>query len=93
MSPARLKCSRQVGRLTAQAKPVTEIANPESVRISKTNRLTRIANIKLVNRKHKYLRVVIKYGATWQILGKRNYILTFYGADSPIGGEEVCLRK
>ncbi len=71
-----------------------EIANPESVRISKTKRHTRIANIKLVNRKHEYLRVVISYGDIWQkLLGKRNYILTFYGADSPIGGEDICLRK
>lgn len=71
-----------------------EIANPESVRISKTNRLTRIANIKLVNRRHEYLRVVIRYGDVWQrLLGKRNYILTFYGADSPIGGKEACLKK
>ncbi len=71
-----------------------EIANPESVRISKTDKRTRIANIKLVNRKHEYLRVVIKYGDIWRkLLGKRNYILTFYGADSPIGGKEVCLRK
>ncbi|MCP4107395.1 MAG: hypothetical protein GY749_17930 [Desulfobacteraceae bacterium] len=30
-----------------------------------------IANIKLVNRKHEYLRVVIRYGDIWQkLLGK-----------------------
>ncbi|GEM_PF-1289860 len=71
-----------------------EIAKPESVRISKTSRRTRIANIKLANRRHEYLRVVIRYGDIWRrLLGKRNYILTFYGADSPIGGEDVCLKK
>ncbi|CAG1021504.1 hypothetical protein DOJK_01041 [Patescibacteria group bacterium] len=70
------------------------ISQPESVKISKNNASTKIANIKLSQRKHNYLRVVIRYGDTWMPwLDKRNYIVTFYGADSPIDGENVCLKK
>ena len=70
------------------------ISKPESVIKSKTNKYTQIANIKLVNRKHEYLRVVIRYRDIWnRLLGYRNYILTFYGADSPIIGEKTYDSK
>jgi len=70
------------------------LAYPESVKLSKTDKRTKIANLKLINRKHQYLRVVIRYNTIWhRLLGARNYIVTFYGADSPIDGEEVCLNK
>lgn len=70
------------------------IAQPESVKISKNRLDTKIANIKLFQRRHNYLRVVIRYASVWDsVLGRRNYITTFYGADSPIDGEDVCLKK
>lgn len=70
------------------------INQPESVKISKNRANTKIANIKLLQRKDNYLRVVIRYADTWSFsLGKRNYIVTFYGADSPIDGEDICLNK
>ena len=70
------------------------ISKPESVVISKTDKHTRIANIKLPNRKHEYLRVVIRYGGIWnRLLGARNYILTFYGAKSPIMGEKIYVSN
>lgn len=68
------------------------ISKPESVVISKTDKHTRIVNIKLVKRKHEYLRVVIRYGDIWnRLLGAKNYILTFYGA--PITGETVYVSN
>ncbi len=70
------------------------ISKPESVVISKTDKHTRIVNIKLVKRKHKYFRVVIRYGDIWnRLLGAKNYILTFYGANSPITGETVYVSN
>ena len=70
------------------------IAIPESVKISKNRADTKIANILLVNRKHNYLRVVIRYATVFdKILGRRNYIVTFYGADEPIDGEDICFKK
>jgi len=70
------------------------LAHPDSVKLSKTDKRTKIANLKLINRKHPYLRVVIRYNTVWhRLLGARNYIVTFYGADSPIDGEEVCLNQ
>jgi len=70
------------------------ISKPESVVISKTHKRTKIANIKLLNRKHKYLRVVIRYSDIWkQLLGTRNYVTTFYGANSPMIGETVYVSN
>ncbi|OAD21018.1 hypothetical protein THIOM_003233, partial [Candidatus Thiomargarita nelsonii] len=70
------------------------ISKPESVVKSQTDKQTRIANIKLVNRKHKYLRVVIRYRDVWnRLLGARNYILTFYGANSPMMGEKIYVSN
>ena len=48
---------------------------------------TKIANIKLVNRKHKYLRVIIRYGA-WidKIFRKENFIINFFPAETPKEG-------
>lgn len=66
------------------------LTTPESVVQSSTRRDTLIANIKLVERKHRYLRVVIRYGTIWErLLGKRNYIVTFYGAYVPKRDEPV----
>jgi hypothetical protein len=68
----------------------SEISNPESVVKSAARIDTKIANIKLENRKHLYLRVVIRYSTIWdRLLGKRNYITTFYGANSPKDGEKI----
>ncbi|MDM8569735.1 hypothetical protein QUF50_09545 [Thiotrichales bacterium HSG1] len=67
-----------------------KLKDPESVVKSKTDSNTMIVNIKLENRKHKYLRVVIRYSTMWnRLLGKRNYITTFYGASSPMNGEKI----
>jgi len=75
-----------------RSKPI--LSKPESVVISKTDKHTRIANIKLLNRKQDYLRVVIRYGGIWnRLLGARNYILTFYGAKSPITGEKIYVSN
>jgi hypothetical protein len=64
------------------------IAHPESVVRSKNRQDTLIANIRLENRRHQYLRVVIRYGTVWErLLGKQNYIVTFYGAAAPKEGE------
>lgn len=66
------------------------LSHPESVVRSSNRKDTLIANIQLVERKHHYLRVVIRYGTIWErLLGKRNYIVTFYGADVPKKGETV----
>ena len=62
------------------------ITKPESVVRSKDRHDTLIANIRLADRKHQYLRVVIRYSSLWETLfhlGARNYIVTFYGADAP----------
>ena len=68
------------------------ISKPESVVKSKNRTNTLIANIKLIDREDKYLRVVIQYGTIWgRLLGARNYILTFYGADTPKQGDKICL--
>ncbi len=64
------------------------LATPESVVRSKGRKDTLIANIRLEQRRHNYLRVVIRYGSIWEkMLGKRNYIATFYGASEPLDGE------
>jgi hypothetical protein len=62
--------------------------------MSKACKDTKIANIRLNDRKHNYLRVVIRYATVFnKILGTRNQIVTFYGADSPIEGEDICFKK
>ena len=67
-----------------------KISNPESVVKSTTHNNTKIANIKLENRRHPYLRVIIRYSTIWnRLLGQRNYITTFYGASSPKSGEKI----
>ena len=68
-----------------------QFASPESVVRSKERKNTLIANIRLEGRKHKYLRVVVRYSSVWEQLihlGKKNYIVTFYGANSPKKGEK-----
>lgn len=69
------------------------ISKPDSVVKSPHRRNTLIANIKLTGREDNYLRVVIQYGTIWgKLLGARNYILTFYGADTPKQGEKICTK-
>jgi hypothetical protein len=69
------------------------LPNPESVVKSRSRRDTLIANIKLHSREDNYLRVVIRYGTIWgKLLGERNYIVSFYGADTPKQGENVCIK-
>jgi len=49
---------------------------------------TKIANIKLHNRNHSYLCVVIRYRSYFsKLLKKKNYIVTFYGSDKPKKGK------
>jgi hypothetical protein len=69
------------------------LSKPETVVKSRYRRDTLIANIKLHNREDNYLRVVIRYGTIWgRLLGARNYIASFYGADSPKLGENICIK-
>lgn len=68
------------------------ISNPESVVRSSYRKDTKIANIKLINRKHKYLQVVIRYKKRLidRIKGNgENLIVTFYPTDSPKEGKKV----
>lgn len=54
---------------------------PENVVASKSRNNTQIANIKLNGKKHPYLQVVIRYGTFFsKILGKKNFIVSFYGS-------------
>lgn len=56
--------------------------SPEKVVISKYRANTRLVYIKLINRKHLYLCVVIRYGTLFnRFLGKKNFIVSFYGTD------------
>lgn len=67
-----------------------ELCNPESVVESKTRKDTNIANIKLRRQNHNYLHVVIRYqNVLLKALGKKNYIVTFYGTDKPKGGNRI----
>lgn len=64
--------------------------NPESVVRSRTNRNTLIFNIKLNNRKHKYLIVVVVYNNFIRRLSKQgNFIVTFYGDQKPKAGKII----
>lgn len=51
---------------------------------SKNRKDTKIANIKLTGKADNYLHVVIRYQTIFaKALGKKNYIVTFYGAKNP----------
>lgn len=63
---------------------------PENVVASKSRNNTQIANIKLNGKKHSYLQVVIRYGTFFsKLLGKKNFIVSFYGSDKPKKGKVV----
>lgn len=64
-----------------------QLHSPENVVASQRRNNTKIANIRLTGRNHKYLRVVIRYSSFFsKILGKKNYIVTFYGEQQPKKG-------
>ena len=61
---------------------------PENVVASKSRNNTKIANIKLNNKKHSYRCVVIRYGTFFsKLLGHKNFIVTFYGSYKPKKGK------
>ena len=61
---------------------------PETVVASKRRKNTKIANIALKGRKHSYLHVVIRYGTFFsRLLGKKNFIVTFYPENKPKKGK------
>lgn len=63
------------------------LSTPENVVASKNRSNTKIVNIKLIGRNHNYLRVVIRYSSLFnRIIGKKNYIVTFYGEQQPKKG-------
>ncbi len=71
----------------------TQLNLPETVVASKRRKNTKIANILLKNRRHIYLQVVIRYGTFFsRLLGKKNFIVTFYPADKPKKGRELWKR-
>jgi hypothetical protein len=66
----------------------SQLFSPENVVASKKRKNTKIANIRLDERNHKYLIVVIRYSSFFsKILGKKNYIVTFYGEQQPKKGK------
>jgi hypothetical protein len=65
-------------------------SSPESVVKSKHSKNTVIANLKLTNREHKYLHVVLHYKGLLKGFKKpKNYIATFYGSNEPKQGEVI----
>lgn len=65
-----------------------QIDFPENVVASKYCRKTKIANIKLKEKPHLYLQVVIKYRSFFsKLLGQKNFIVTFYGGKKPKKGK------
>lgn len=67
-----------------------QLSSPDNVVASKYRKKTKIANIKLNNKNHAYLRVVIKYKSFFsRLLGKKNFIVTFYGEQKPMKGKEL----
>jgi hypothetical protein len=65
-----------------------QLNSPESVVASKNRKCTKIVNIRLSGKNHKYLQVVIRYSRFFSsVLGKKNFIVSFYGAQKPKKGK------
>jgi hypothetical protein len=63
---------------------------PEFVRQSKHRKNTKLVYIKLNAKKHSLLCAVIRYGSFFsRLLGRKNYIVTFYGTDKPKKGRTL----
>lgn len=61
---------------------------PEIVKQSQHRNNTKLVYIKLINKKHPLLCVVIRYSHFFNsLLGKKNFIVTFYGTDKPKRGK------
>lgn len=72
----------------------SELKNPEFVVESRRESNVKIANIKLTNRRHNYLIVVIKYAKFLnKLIGMHNYVATFYPTDKSKKGKIIWKQK
>ena len=64
--------------------------SPESIVQSKYRKNTKVYNIRLINKNHKYLIVVVRYSSFFsKLIDKKNIIVTFYPDDKPKEGVEL----
>lgn len=65
-----------------------KLKSPDNVVASKNRSKTKIANIKLEGKNFSYLHVVVRYNKFFsKLLGKKNFIVTFYAANEPKKGK------
>ena len=69
---------------------VKQFSSPENIVRSKIDRNTKIYNIRLINRNHEYLIVVVRYSSFFgKLIDKKNFIVTFYPYHKPKEGVEL----